>query len=253
MPAQLVPWQHPLSVLCLSKPHPPATFRHHQKLTAASRSSPRQPRAVLTLYCDKSMSFGNSPSGQASRTVVMPSGARPTPRGTGQSGAETSPLQGNDPSFHLSILSMMEKKKSVKKNPTKNLEEGYPALTGLSTLGLRPGQTKWTLARWLLPKPICSSESCFFCCWMETKVLLILHGMALWVNLIKNNLGLRTKINVCAAGGKGTNSCNTEQRAMHQTRWANHRKDHGTNAKADIGMGSKKLKRWRGKGGGTEP
>lgn len=156
------------------------------------------------------------------------------------------------PLFTLAFF-LWWKKKSVKKNPTKNLEEGYPALTGLSTLGLRPGQTKWTLARWLLPKPICSSESCFFCCWMETKVLLILHGMALWVNLIKNNLGLRTKINVCAAGGKGTNSCNTEQRAMHQTRWANHRKDHGTNAKADIGMGSKKLKRWRGKGGGTEP
>lgn len=42
----------------------------------------------------------------------------PTSRGTGQSGAGTSPLQGNDPSFHHTILSMMGKM-SVMKIPLK--------------------------------------------------------------------------------------------------------------------------------------
>lgn len=74
-------------------------------------------------------------------------------------------------------------------------------------------------------------------------MLLILHGMALRVNLRKNNLGLWTKINVFSAVGKGTSSCDTEQRETHQRRWDNHRKDRGPNAKADIGMENKKLKR----------
>lgn len=74
-------------------------------------------------------------------------------------------------------------------------------------------------------------------------MLLILHGMALRVNLIKNNLGLWTKINVLAAGGKGTSSCDTKQREMYQRKWDNHRKDCETNAKADIGMESKNFKR----------
>lgn len=74
-------------------------------------------------------------------------------------------------------------------------------------------------------------------------MLLILHGMALRVNLIKNNLGLWTKINVLAAGGKGTSSCDTEQKETHQRRSDNPRRDYETKAKTDIGVEGKKLKR----------
>lgn len=69
-------------------------------------------------------------------------------------------------------------------------------------------------------------------------MLLILHGMALRVNLIKNNLGLWTKINVLAAGGKGTSTV-IQSRQTHQ-RSDNPRRDYETNTKTDIGMESKK-------------
>lgn len=107
---------------------PSSHIQAPSKTHCSIKVKPKATQSRTTLYCDRSMSFGNSPSGQISRTQLCPQvHLCPTSRGTGQPGGGTSPLRGNDPSFHLSILSIMEKF-SVMKNPTKNLEEGYPAL-----------------------------------------------------------------------------------------------------------------------------
>lgn len=106
------------------------------KTHCSIKVKPKATQSRTTLYCDRSMFFGNSPVARSQGHELCPQvHLCPTSRGIGQSGAGSSPLQGNDPSFHLTIPSMMEKF-SVKKNPTKNLEEGYSALKHLSTLGL---------------------------------------------------------------------------------------------------------------------
>lgn len=119
VPAQLVPQQHPPTALCLGEPHPPATFRHCQRLTAASRSSPRQPTAGPLSTVTGQCPLRTHPAASRPR-LKDPSYDPRCIWGTGQPRAGTSPPWGNGPSSHLCTVSMMGKNFQWKKSHWKS-------------------------------------------------------------------------------------------------------------------------------------
>lgn len=131
VPAQLVPQQHPPAALCLGEPHPPATFRHCQRLTAASRSSPRQPTAGPLSTVTGQRPLGTHPA--ASRPRLKDPSYDPRCIYVPLSEAQVS--QGQGPAHHgemvpLHVFALLVSWEKIfnEKNPTENLEEGYPAL-----------------------------------------------------------------------------------------------------------------------------
>lgn len=54
---------------------PTSHIKAPSKTHCSIKVKPKATQSRTTLYCGRSMSFGNSPSGHVSRTLVMPSGA----------------------------------------------------------------------------------------------------------------------------------------------------------------------------------